>query len=119
MNIIDEVNKIKTSNSNLKEYQSKPIMTKYELNSIISLRTTHLANMAIPFVELPNNFKIENNMDLRKIVLMELKQGVLPYLVSAAFTDYSSFVPGAFHRDFRFVLFFFFFFFFVVVVVVL
>ena len=81
MNIIDEVNKIKTNNSNLKEYQSKPIMTKYELNSIISLRTTHLANMAIPFVELPNNFKIENNMDLRKIVLMELKQGVLPYLV--------------------------------------
>ena len=81
MNIIDEVNKIKTSNSNLKEYQSKPIMTKYELNSIISLRTTHLANMAIPFVELPNNFKIQNNMDLRKIVLMELKQGVLPYLV--------------------------------------
>ena len=81
MNIIDEVNKIKTSNSYLKEYQSKPIMTKYELNSIISLRTTHLANMAIPFVELPNNFKIENNMDLRKIVLMELKQGVLTYLV--------------------------------------
>lgn len=80
MNIVDEVNKISNS-YNAKEYESKPIMTKYELNSIIALRTTHLANMATPFVDIPNNFKIENNMDLRKIVLMELKEGVLPYLV--------------------------------------
>jgi DNA-directed RNA polymerase subunit K/omega len=60
---------------------SKPIMTKYEFDSVIALRTMHLSNMAIPFVNLPEGFKIESNMDLRRIALMELREGKLPYLV--------------------------------------
>ena len=59
----------------------KPLLTKYEFNSIISLRTMHLSNMAIPLVQLPEGFKIEKNMDLRKIALMELQEGKLPYMV--------------------------------------
>ena len=60
---------------------TKPIMTKYEFDSIIALRTMHLSNMAIPFVTLPEGFKIESNMDLRKVALMELREGKLPYLI--------------------------------------
>jgi len=60
---------------------SKPIMTKYEFDSLIALRTMHLSNMAIPFVSLPEGFKIQSNMDLRKIAIMELKEGKLPYLI--------------------------------------
>jgi DNA-directed RNA polymerase subunit K/omega len=60
---------------------SKPIMTKYEFNSLIALRTMHLSNMGIPFITLPEGFKIESNMDLRKIAIMELKEGKLPYLI--------------------------------------
>lgn len=59
----------------------KPLLTKYEFNSIISLRTMHLSNMAIPLVQLPEGFKIEKNMDLRKVALMELQEGKLPYMV--------------------------------------
>lgn len=59
----------------------KPLLTKYEFNSIISLRTMHLSNMAIPMVQLPEGFKIEKNMDLRKIALQELQEGKLPYMV--------------------------------------
>ena len=62
-------------------FVSKPLLTKYEFNSIISLRTMHLSNMAIPMVQLPEGFKIEKNMDLRKIALQELQEGKLPYMV--------------------------------------
>lgn len=79
MNIPDEVQKVRACNP--KEYQSKPIMTKYEFDSMIALRTMHLSRMAIPLVNLPDNFKIETNMDLRKVALMELQEGKLPYLV--------------------------------------
>lgn len=79
MNIPDEVQKVRASNP--KDYQSKPIMTKYEFDSMIALRTMHLSRMAIPFVAIPDNFKIETNMQLRKIALMELQEGKLPYLI--------------------------------------
>ena len=59
----------------------KPLLTKYEFNSIISLRTMHLSNMAIPLVQLPEGFKVEKNMDLRKIALQEMQEGKLPYMV--------------------------------------
>jgi DNA-directed RNA polymerase subunit K/omega len=59
----------------------KPLLTKYEFNSLISLRTMHLSNMAIPLVQLPEGFKVEKNMDLRKIALQEMQEGKLPYMV--------------------------------------
>jgi DNA-directed RNA polymerase subunit K/omega len=79
MNIHDEVQKVRSSDPS--QYQSLPIMTKYEFDQIISLRTTHLSRGAFPLVQLPENFKIESNMELRKISLQELREGKLPYLV--------------------------------------
>ena len=58
---------------------SKLIMTKYEFNGIISLRTTQIALGAIPFVEI--NDDIKSNMDLRKIAIEELKQNKIPYII--------------------------------------
>jgi DNA-directed RNA polymerase subunit K/omega len=78
--ITDDILKVKAS-TEAKEYRSKPIMTKYEFNELISLRTTHLSLGAIPFVQVPEELNIVSNMQLRKIALQELKEGKLPYLV--------------------------------------
>jgi len=78
--ITDDIQKVKAS-TEAKEYRSKPIMTKYEFNELISLRTTHLSLGAIPFVQVPEDMNIVSNMQLRKIALQELKEGKLPYLV--------------------------------------
>ena len=79
MNIADEVYKVR--DADVSKYRSLPIMTKYEFDQIIALRTTHLSRGAISFVTLPDDFKIVTNMDLRRIALMELKEGKLPYMV--------------------------------------
>ncbi len=75
--IQDDVQRIK--NIDRSTYKSLPIMTKYEFNQIIGLRTTHLARGAIPFVETKNT--IERNMNLRAIALEELKENKLPYMI--------------------------------------
>lgn len=59
----------------------RPVLTKYEFDSLIALRTMHLSHMALPFVDLPEGFRIKSNMELRKIALMELEAGKLPYMV--------------------------------------
>lgn len=79
MNIQDDILKVRSAD--IKEYRSSPVMTKYEFNQIISLRTTHLSRGAIPLVTLPDNFNIESNMELRRIAMMELREGKVPYLV--------------------------------------
>lgn len=58
---------------------SKMIMTIYEFNQIIGLRTTQLSLGAIPFVKIENNIK--SNIELRKIAIEELKQGKLPLII--------------------------------------
>jgi len=73
----DECTKI--LNSLDKPKISKLIMTKYEFNGIISLRTSQLAMGAIPFVDIKDDIK--SNMDLRKVALEELKQNKIPYIV--------------------------------------
>jgi|LakMenE01Jun11ns_1017448.scaffolds.fasta_scaffold9957730_7 DNA-directed RNA polymerase subunit K/omega len=73
----DECNKI--LNSLDKPKVSKMIMTKYEFNQIISLRTCQLSLGAIPFVDIVADIK--SNMDLRKIALEELKQNKIPFLI--------------------------------------
>ena len=60
---------------------SNNIMTKYEFNQMISLRTMHLSKGAPPLVELPADFKIRGNMELRSVALRELAEERLPYLV--------------------------------------
>jgi len=59
---------------------SKPIMTKYEFNQIISQRVTMIAHGAIPFVDV-SNLEIESNMNLSKIAMQELKEGKIPFII--------------------------------------
>jgi DNA-directed RNA polymerase subunit K/omega len=73
----DECGKILTNLD--KPKISKLIMTKYEFNGIISLRTTQIAMGGIPFITIPDNIK--SNMDLRKIAIEELKQNKIPYII--------------------------------------
>ena len=72
MNIVDDIQKLKNIDSIT--YKSLPIMTKYEFDQIISLRVTALSKGALPFIDVPENFKITTNMELRKIALIELKK---------------------------------------------
>ena len=58
---------------------SKPIMTRYEFNVVISTRTGQISLGAIPFVEIKDDIK--SNMDLRKIALEELKQNKIPFII--------------------------------------
>ena len=62
---------------------SKLIMTRFEFNTIISLRTSHISLGAMPFIEMKDDLenKIKSNMDLRKIALEELKQNKIPYII--------------------------------------
>jgi len=59
---------------------SKLIMTRFEFNTIISLRTSHISLGAMPFIEMKDD-NIKSNMDLRKIALEELKQNKIPYII--------------------------------------
>lgn len=77
-NTFEDYNKIMASLN--KKKISKPIMTKYEFNQIISLRTNQLALGAEPYVEIGNT-EIKSNMDFRKVAIEELKQGKLPYII--------------------------------------
>jgi DNA-directed RNA polymerase subunit K/omega len=79
MNIVDDIIKMKYINPN--NYKSTPIMTKYEFDQIISLRVTALSKGSLPFIDVPENFKITTNMELRKIALIELKENKLPMII--------------------------------------
>jgi len=58
---------------------SKDIMTKYEFNTVVSLRANQIALGAMPFIEVPDDIK--SNMDLRKVAIAELKQNKIPYII--------------------------------------
>lgn len=79
--ISDDVSKIREATENMKNYITLPWMTKYEFDQLIGLRTMHLSKGAIPLVTLPDGFKIQGNMDLRKVAIDELKQKKLPYMI--------------------------------------
>ena len=55
------------------------IMTKYEFDAIVSLRTTQISMGAIPFVDIVD--EIKSNIDLRKVAIQELKENKIPYLI--------------------------------------
>lgn len=59
---------------------SSNLVTKYELNQIISLRMLHLSKGAKPFVDYDLS-KIKSNINWRKVVVEEIKAGVLPFLI--------------------------------------
>jgi DNA-directed RNA polymerase subunit K/omega len=68
---------------------SKPIMTIYEFDKIMGMRTQQLASGAVPFVDIGNSGKlqIDSNMELRKIALQELEEGRLPYIIERVLSN--------------------------------
>lgn len=74
----DDYNKVMASID--KEKISKPIMTKFELDQILSLRANQLAHGAPLFVNI-KDYKIKTNMELRQIAIQELREGRLPYIL--------------------------------------
>ena len=78
-NIIEDYQKFK--NISTESYITLPWMTKYEFDQLIGVRTMHLSRGAPPFVDLGADFKIEGNMDLRQVVLREIHEGNLPYMI--------------------------------------
>ena len=61
---------------------SKPIMTIYEFDKIMGMRTQQLASGAPPFINIgAGKLLIDSNMELRKIALQELEEGHLPYII--------------------------------------
>jgi len=73
----DECNKVLSTLN--KPKISKLIMTKYEFDAIISLRTTQISMGAIPFVNIDDDIK--SNIDLRKVAIQELKENKIPFLI--------------------------------------
>lgn len=79
ISIPDEIQKVKSSNR--EQYVTLPWMTKYEFDQLIGLRTMHLSRGAIPMIDLPVDYSIEGNMELRKVAIEEIKQNKLPYII--------------------------------------
>jgi DNA-directed RNA polymerase I, II, and III subunit RPABC2 len=79
LTITDEYSKIRSTDRS--KYKSLPIMTKYEFDQIIGLRTMHLSRGAPPLVDIPEDFKIVSNINLREIAQKELVEKRLPYMV--------------------------------------
>lgn len=77
--IQDDAQKVR--NVDRSTYKSLPIMTKYEFDEVISLRTLHLSRQAPPLVPIDPDFRVQGNMGLRTIAIQELKQKKLPYLI--------------------------------------
>ena len=67
---------------------SKPIMTIYEFDKIMGMRTQQLASGATPFVNIEGDkLVIESNMELRNIALRELEEGRLPYIIERVLSN--------------------------------
>lgn len=61
---------------------SKPIMTIYEFDKIMGMRTQQLASGGQPFIDIGvGKLVIDSNMELRNIALRELEEGRLPYII--------------------------------------
>jgi len=79
--VVDDVERVAALLDDVNQRYSNSIMTKYEFTSMISLRTMHLSKGAPPLVDLPADFRIRGNMELRSVALRELREGRLPYIV--------------------------------------
>ena len=67
---------------------SKPIMTIYEFDKIMGMRTQQLASGATPFVNIEGEkLVISSNMELRDVALRELEEGRLPYIVERVLSN--------------------------------
>ena len=77
------------SNYDPSKNSTNPLMTKYELNQILSLRMLHIS-MGMPIFLTSEEVKatmgsdtinLQSNIELRKIAVHELLAGKLPYIV--------------------------------------
>lgn len=80
-NVVDDVLKVMEHLND--EKISKPIMTIYEFDKIIALRTQQIASGAPLFIDSAQSGieNIKSNMELRQIALKELIDGRLPFIV--------------------------------------
>lgn len=76
-NVVEDVLKVMEHLNDTKI--SKPIMTIYEFDKIIGLRTQQLSSGATPFIK--NIGNVTTNMELRQIALKELTEGRLPFII--------------------------------------
>lgn len=79
VNVADDYNKVK--NADKSQYRSLQILTKYEFDQVIGLRTMHLSRGAPPLIDIPDDYKVISNIDLREIAQKELLQKCLPYMI--------------------------------------
>lgn len=77
--IADEYSKIRGADR--ANYRSLPILTKYEFDQVIGLRTMHLSRGAPPLVPLEDGFRVESNIQLREVAQRELVERRLPYMI--------------------------------------
>jgi DNA-directed RNA polymerase subunit K/omega len=76
--VVEDVQKIIEHLNDVKI--SKPIMTIYEFDKIIALRTQQIASGAPLFIDNITT-DVKSNMELRQIALKELTEGRLPFMV--------------------------------------
>ena len=81
--ITDDYSKIQSADK--RTYRSLPILTKYEFDQIIGLRTMHLSRGAPPLVALSDGVVVESNINLREVAQKELLEGAMG--MRAAATD--------------------------------
>jgi DNA-directed RNA polymerase subunit K/omega len=77
-NVVEDVLKVMEHLNDIKI--SKPIMTIYEFDKIIALRTQQIASGAPLFIN-DMTTDVKSNMELRQIALKELTEGRLPFMV--------------------------------------
>ena len=77
-NILEDVLKVMEHLNDTKI--SKPIMTIYEFDKIIALRTQQIASGAPLFIN-DITTDVKSNMELRQIALKELTEGRLPFMI--------------------------------------
>jgi DNA-directed RNA polymerase subunit K/omega len=77
-NVVDDVLKVMEHLNDTKI--SKPIMTIYEFDKIIALRTQQIASGAPLFIN-DITTDVKSNMELRQIALKELTEGRLPFMI--------------------------------------
>lgn len=79
------VEKTEIENYERKTYSFIPIMSIFEVTSIISIRAAQFQNMAIP------NIDYTINQEPEEIAIEELKQGKTPFLIKRTIGDYSEY----------------------------
>lgn len=77
-NVVEDVLKVMEHLNDTKI--SKPIMTIYEFDKIIALRTQQIASGAPLFIN-DITTDVKSNMELRQIALKELTEGRLPFMI--------------------------------------